>query len=63
VKKTVYCAIRQTGGREWIDINTVELDAEMAQFQADEVNGIMPSYAQNNPVVRIAKCLIEEVHD
>ena len=28
--------------------------------QADEVNGIMPSYAQNNPVVRIAKCLIAE---
>ena len=55
-----YAAIRQTDNREWIDINTLEVLPELARNAADTTNKLIPLYAQQNPVIRIAKIEIRE---
>ena len=55
-----YAAIRCTNSLEWIDVNTLEILPESARNAADVTNKLVPLYAQDNPVIRIARVEIRE---
>lgn len=58
-----YVAIRlnKENGKHWIDFRTMSGDPEYVKVKVDQDNRLIPAWAVNNPVVRIAYVKIEEV--
>ena len=59
-KKPAWAAVRNTEGREWIDINTLEVTADLARSAASVTDALIPLYAADNPVVRIVRVEVGE---
>lgn len=56
-----FCIVRETEGREWFDMSTINPIRSISQNIADETNHEMPYWAEGNPIKRIVKVRIEEV--
>jgi hypothetical protein len=57
-----YVVLRQctAQAREWLDVSTASANGDAARRRADELNTLIPTWAQANPVVRIARVTITE---
>lgn len=55
-----YCiAVRHSiGGYDWLDIHTISKSPETCRTLADIEDTTTPRWADDNPVVRIARCRI-----
>ena len=60
-KEIVYCAVRLTEAREWLNVTTCRLLPESSRLAAEIDDRENPGYAGNNPVQRIAQCQLVEV--
>jgi len=58
IESTACAAIRKTDGREWFDVEQLGILPEMAQDKANELDKQIPSWAQANPVQRIAEVVV-----
>jgi hypothetical protein len=56
-----FAAVRETNGRQWIDLPTMSplFDETMKRYK--ETDAMLPGYAEENPVVRIAACQVQTV--
>ncbi len=63
VETFVYCAVRKRTGvqEEFIDYQTISELSQNSQQKADEVNKLIPKWAEDCPVVRIAKVKVTEI--
>lgn len=62
-KASGYMAVRKTEGREWLDFHTLAVLPEITKRQMSTYNEMLPAWAKDNPVTRIARVVIEEVKE
>ena len=55
-----YAAIRETSGREWIDMSTFHQLLVVAEEKARAENGAIPQWAKAHPVQRFSEVTITE---
>ena len=48
----LYGAIRQTDGRQWVDVDTLSAALEVSESKAKQTDKEIPHWAITNPVVR-----------
>lgn len=61
VGNLLFVAIRKNEQREWLDSSTIALLPEIVQERIDAATVAIPSWAKENPVVRIAPVKVFEV--
>lgn len=59
----IYIAVRESDGKEWIDLTSWGYVAQTALNSAEKVNGIITVWARENPVKRIAKFRLVEIEE
>jgi hypothetical protein len=57
----IYIAVRESEGKEWIDLTSWGYVELTARDSADNVDGTIPQWAEKNPIVRIAKFKLAEI--
>lgn len=58
--KRVYAAIRETEGRNWIDVSCLDVLPELARGKAENYDRKDPGYAAVNRLVRIAELFLSD---
>lgn len=63
LEKFAFCAVRRDPytGKEWLDTSTITLHPEDTKKEAQLSERYIPQWTKENPVIRIAKILIQEV--
>jgi hypothetical protein len=57
----LYGAVRKTGGKLQVDINTLYYTPQITKEKADQIDSQLPLWKKDNPVIKIAQFKLTEI--